>query len=225
MKTDRRDAKKLVRLYRAGALSFVHPPTPETEGLRDLLRCREDLRRARVVARNRMAKQLLRYGRVYREGKRLPTKGHREWVNRQHLDDPLAQAALEQALIHLDGLDRQVALLDASLERLAREGRWAEPVQVLGRFRGIANPDRAGADLRDRRLCPLLFATGADVVAGDHPERVLLRATATPRAHHPRRQRVRPPAADRGRLALVRHEAPCCIPGAAGMNSKEGSWV
>ncbi|MGO9900310.1 MAG: hypothetical protein ACLP0J_11580 [Solirubrobacteraceae bacterium] len=23
----------------------------------------------------------------------------------------------------------------------------------------------------------------------------------------------------------VRREAPCCIPGAAGMNSKEGSWV
>jgi hypothetical protein len=28
-----------------------------------------------------------------------------------------------------------------------------------------------------------------------------------------------------GHLALVRREALCCIPGAAGMNSKEGSWV
>ncbi|MBV8733555.1 MAG: transposase [Solirubrobacterales bacterium] len=78
VKTDRRDAKKLVRLYRAGALSFVMPPTPETEGLRDLLRCREDLRRARVAARNRAAKQLLRYGRIYREGKYSWTKTHRE---------------------------------------------------------------------------------------------------------------------------------------------------
>ena len=33
VKTDRRDAKKLVRLYRAGELSYVAPPTPETEGL------------------------------------------------------------------------------------------------------------------------------------------------------------------------------------------------
>jgi transposase len=40
IKTDRRDAKKLVRLYRAGELSFVAPPTPETEGLRDLMRAR-----------------------------------------------------------------------------------------------------------------------------------------------------------------------------------------
>ena len=43
VKTDRRDAKKLVRLLRAGELSFVAAPTPETEGLRDLLRCRDDL--------------------------------------------------------------------------------------------------------------------------------------------------------------------------------------
>jgi Transposase len=44
VKTDRRDAKKLVSLYRAGLLRFVHPPTPELEGLRDLLRARDDLR-------------------------------------------------------------------------------------------------------------------------------------------------------------------------------------
>ena len=37
VKTDRRDAKKLVALQRAGLLRFVHPPTAETEGLRDLL--------------------------------------------------------------------------------------------------------------------------------------------------------------------------------------------
>ena len=48
MKTDRRDAKKLVRLYRAGELVFVQPPSPAQEGLRDLVRCRDDLRRAAV---------------------------------------------------------------------------------------------------------------------------------------------------------------------------------
>ena len=37
VKTDRRDAKKLVRLYRAGELSFVAPPSPAQEGLRDLV--------------------------------------------------------------------------------------------------------------------------------------------------------------------------------------------
>lgn len=46
MKTDKRDAKKLGRLYRAGGLRFVAPPSPDHEGLRDLVRCCDDLRRA-----------------------------------------------------------------------------------------------------------------------------------------------------------------------------------
>ena len=31
-------------------ITFVRPPTPEQEGLRDLVRCRDDLRRARTAA-------------------------------------------------------------------------------------------------------------------------------------------------------------------------------
>jgi hypothetical protein len=45
VKIDHRDAKKLVRLYRAGALSFVQAPTPEIEGLPNVTRCRDDLLR------------------------------------------------------------------------------------------------------------------------------------------------------------------------------------
>ncbi|MGZ6692026.1 MAG: IS110 family transposase, partial [Solirubrobacteraceae bacterium] len=116
VKTDRRDAKKLVRLYRAGELVYVQPPTPETEGLRDLMRCREDLRRARTAARHRVNKQLLRHGRIYRAGKSQWTKMHRAWITRQRLDDELAQRALEEMLVHLDGLDRQLDALDRDLE-------------------------------------------------------------------------------------------------------------
>jgi len=77
VKTDRRDAKKLVTLHRAGLLRYVHPPTAETEGLRDLLRCRDDLRCARTAARHRVLKALLRHGHVFREGKTAWTLKHR----------------------------------------------------------------------------------------------------------------------------------------------------
>ncbi len=100
VKTDRRDAKKLVRLYRAGELSFVAPPSPMQEGLRDLVRCREDLRCARIAARHRVVKALLRHGHIYREGKGW-TLRHRAWIASQRLADPLAQAALEHMLTHL----------------------------------------------------------------------------------------------------------------------------
>ena len=144
IKTDRRDAKKLVRLYRAGQLSYVAPPTPETEGLRDLMRCREDLRRARTSARHRVSKQLLRYGRIYREGRSQWTKMHRVWIARQRLDDELAQAALCQMLLHLDGLDRQLDALDRDLEEIARSARWQAAVEVLTRFRGISTRTALG---------------------------------------------------------------------------------
>jgi transposase len=113
VKTDRRDAKKLVALHRAGLLRYVIPPTAELEGLRDLLRCRDDIRCARTAARHRVLKQLLRHGRIFREGKTAWTQKHRRWVNVHRLDDRLAQLALEQMLIHLDGIERQLDTLDA----------------------------------------------------------------------------------------------------------------
>ena len=42
IKTDRRDAVKLVRLFRAGELTPIHVPNEAEEAVRDLVRCRED---------------------------------------------------------------------------------------------------------------------------------------------------------------------------------------
>ncbi len=144
VKTDRRDAKRLVRFYRAGELSYVMAPSPETEGLRDLMRCRQDLVRARTSARNQVAKQLLRHGHVFREGKKLWTVRHREWVSRQQLEDPLAHAALEQMLIYVHGLDLQLAQLDRALAQIAGSPRWAQTVDALKAFRGISTRTALG---------------------------------------------------------------------------------
>jgi transposase len=180
VKTDRRDAKKLVRLYRAGELTYVQAPTPETEGLRDLLRCREDLRRARTAARHRVAKQLLRYGRIYRDGVKAWTGMHRTWVARQRLDDPLAHCALEQMLIHLDGLDRQLDALDRQLEQIADSDRWRGQVRVLTRFRGISTRTALGliAEIGDfarfshpRELCSWLGIVPSEYSSGDQRHR------------------------------------------------------
>ncbi|MFZ0040017.1 MAG: transposase [Solirubrobacteraceae bacterium] len=137
VKTDRRDAKKLVRLYRAGKLVFVAPPSPEQEGLRDLVRCRDDLRRARTGARHRIANQLLRHGHIYRDGKSWTIR-YQAWVAAQRVVDPLAHAALEHMLGHLATLDAQIAGVDGQLERVASREPWAEPVRWLCSFRGIA---------------------------------------------------------------------------------------
>ena len=180
VKTDRRDAKKLVRLYRAGELVYVQPPSPETEGLRDLMRCRDDLRRARTSARHRVSKQLLRHGRVYREGKTQWTKMHRAWVGRQRLDDDLAQSALEQMLIHLDGLDRQLDALDRDLEHVAEQQPWREPAARLCAFRGISTRTALGliAEIGDfrrfahpRELASYLGITPSEYSSGNQQHR------------------------------------------------------
>jgi transposase len=43
IKTDRRDAINLVRLFRAGELKSIYIPTEEDEAIRDLIRCRDDI--------------------------------------------------------------------------------------------------------------------------------------------------------------------------------------
>jgi transposase len=137
VKTDRRDAQKLVRLLRAGELTFVAAPTPEQEGLRDLVRCREDLRDALNRARQRVIKALLRHGRVFTDGKHWTIR-HRTWVAQQRLADPAAQLALETMRAHTEMIETQLRQLDARLEQIAREDRWRPGVRVLTSFRGIA---------------------------------------------------------------------------------------
>jgi transposase len=44
IKTGRRGAINLVRLFRASELTSIHIPTDEEEAIRDLLRCRDDMR-------------------------------------------------------------------------------------------------------------------------------------------------------------------------------------
>ena len=62
IKTDRRDARKLAELFRAGLLTEVHPPTAEDEAARDLCRAREDAHEDLVRSRHRLSKLLLRRG-------------------------------------------------------------------------------------------------------------------------------------------------------------------
>ena len=69
IKTDRRDAAKLVRLFRAGELTAIHVPAEAEEAVRDLVRCRDDIRRDVLRWRHRVLKLLARHGRAYLTGK------------------------------------------------------------------------------------------------------------------------------------------------------------
>jgi transposase len=64
VKTDRRDAEKLARSYRADDLTAVWVPDQSSEALRDLVRAREAAKPDQLRARQRLSKFLLRSGHV-----------------------------------------------------------------------------------------------------------------------------------------------------------------
>ena len=137
VKTDRRDARKLAGLFRAGELTAIRIPLPEEEAVRDLVRAREDLTEDILRARHRLSKFLLRHDRVYREGKTKWTARHLAWVRRQRFDVAGLDALLEQHLAIIDARLRQRELMDAAIERLATSVPYATDVRRLCCLRGV----------------------------------------------------------------------------------------
>jgi transposase len=85
VKTDRRDAEKLARYYRAGELREIRVPSREEEAARDLPRVREDTLTDLLRAKHRLSKFLLRQGRVYTQTKAWGVK-HRSWLKSQRFE-------------------------------------------------------------------------------------------------------------------------------------------
>ncbi len=86
IKTDRRDAERLVRLLVIGGLHPVRVPTPAEEAMRDLIRTREDVRGDLIRARHHVAKLLLRHDLRF-EGNNW-TQRHLDWLGRVELAEP-----------------------------------------------------------------------------------------------------------------------------------------
>ncbi|EFT6154772.1 IS110-like element ISSso6 family transposase, partial [Escherichia coli] len=95
VKTDRRDAIRLVRSLRAGDLSAVYVPGIEDEAFRDLARAwasaRDDLRHAR----QRLKSFLLVHG-VHYVGRADWGPAHRRWLSKYSFESPWRQLAFDE---------------------------------------------------------------------------------------------------------------------------------
>lgn len=136
VKTDRRDCRRLVGLYRAGQLVPVHVPTVTEEAVRDLCRARQAARADRRRARQRLAGWCLRHGRVYRDGS-LWTHRHQQWLTRQTFDQPALTATLAAYRATVAARDAELASLDDQLADWYHREPFADPVARLGAYRGI----------------------------------------------------------------------------------------
>jgi transposase len=136
IKTDRRDADKLGRLYRAGELALVAAPDPKLEALRDLLRAREDAGEDLLRRRHRLSKFLLRHGHRYRDGQNW-TQRHWSFIQSIRFADPHAQAVLEEYLIALDEQLEQVRRFDRLIEEASKKPEHAAKANRFKALRGV----------------------------------------------------------------------------------------
>ena len=137
IKTDRRDARKLAELLRAGLLTAVRPPNEKEESARDLVRCREDVLEDLSRCRHRLGKMLLRRGLIYRDGHAWTLK-HRGWLRSLRFDEPTDQVVLEDYMLALEQMEQRLKGLDQELEALSQSEPYRQWVGVLCCYRGIS---------------------------------------------------------------------------------------
>jgi transposase len=144
VKTDRRDAERLVRLLVAGELRAVAVPGVEEEALRDLVRAREDLRGDLMRARHRLAKLLLRHEVRFDGPQANWTQAHLGWLAGVQLAQPASQRALEDYRGAVGALMVRREQLEAEIAQALPASPWAQTARRLMCLRGIDTLTAAG---------------------------------------------------------------------------------
>lgn len=145
VKTDRRDAEKLARCYRAGELTAVWVPDAAHEALRDLVRAREAAKKDQLKARHRLGKFLLRHG-CRPEGIKAWTKQHLEWIGTHvHFDQPALEATLQDYLDEVKHVAERIVRLEKAIDDAVRQApaEIRAVVEALQALRGVAQTTAA----------------------------------------------------------------------------------
>ncbi len=137
IKTDRRDALSLARLYRAGELTPVWVPDEEQEAIRDLVRCREDGKQQEQKARQRLQAFLLRHGQVY-GGKSKWTQAHFRWLEGCRFSQPAQQIVFEEYIQAIRQASARVAALEEEMGRIWPGWSLGPVVEGLMALRGVS---------------------------------------------------------------------------------------
>ena len=178
VKTDKRDAVRLARLLAAGELAIVTVPSLEREQLRDLVRCREDIRADLMRARHRLGKFLLRRE-IYWEGPgNAWSRRHRAWLSSLRFSDRASQLTMADYLHAHDVLVSRRDRVEDELAKLAASSPCAVAIGRLRCLRGIDTLSALG-------LC----AEIGEWSRFDHPEQLSAYLGIVPSEHTTSQQR------------------------------------
>ncbi len=136
IKTDRRDARKLLGQLVAGQLTEVYAPSPEQEAAREITRCRDAAKDDLTKMRHQLVKFLTRHGYIYTQGDHW-TQKHRQWLGALKLDYPDLRTIFDSYLMELEHREQRVATLTKEVEALAERPEYKEIVGLVCCFHGI----------------------------------------------------------------------------------------
>lgn len=135
IKTDRRDARLLARLHRAGELTAVHVPDERDEAIRDLCRARTDAVQDLRSGRNQLKAFLLRNGYRYTETTAWG-QGHMRYLRELVLPHAAMKVVLEEYVQCIDAAAERIERIEVHMKALLEEWRMQPVVLALMGFKG-----------------------------------------------------------------------------------------
>jgi transposase len=137
VKTNRRDADQLARLYRAGELTAIYVPDPQDEAVRDLIRARYQVLKQQHRARQQLKMFLLRHNFRY-AGTKAWTPKHLRYLATVKLPFPEQQFLFQEMVNVITEAGERLDRYDAQLPRVIPGWRWEPVVKALMSLRGMA---------------------------------------------------------------------------------------
>jgi transposase len=137
VKTDRRDADQLARLFRAGELTGIYVPDPRDEAVRDLIRARGQVRRQQHRARQQLKMFLLRQNIRY-AGTKPWTQKHLNFLATVKLPFAEQQFVFQEMVNGITEAGQRLERYEKQIESVVEGWRWAPVVKALMSLRGVA---------------------------------------------------------------------------------------
>jgi transposase len=171
VKTDRRDAVKLVRSLRAGDLSAVHVPSVEDEAFRDLARAWAGARGELRQARQRLKSFLLSHGVRYAGYANWGT-AHRRWISTFKFDNAWQQMVFNEHRRAIEDRMAQCERLETALRDAVVDWRLYPAVLGLQAMRGVQFVTAVG-----------MLSELCDLSRFGHPRQLMAWLGVTPSEH------------------------------------------
>ena len=137
VKTDRRDADQLARLYRAGELTGIYVPQPEDEAMRDLIRARFQVGKGQHRARQQLKMYLLRHNLRY-TGQTSWSAAHLRYLAQIKMPFPVQQIVFQEMLNVITEATERLERYDQEIERAVPGWLWEPVVRAWMSLRGMA---------------------------------------------------------------------------------------